>query len=168
MDQLITFFNTIHGGILTSILLIIMIFDTVFALKSRIKDGKFLSSRLLTGSISNIFIAIIPAACDLLIKITDLNNIDIFCIRLVMICSFVAVFLGIFGSCITNYSIAFPNAKIAAKIVEKFLPAELEAKVKGFEDTINSDVSADAKNEAVKVSEDSQNGSRQSHATTIS
>ena len=160
MDQLITFFNTIHGGILTSILLIIMIFDTVFALKSRIKDGKFLSSRLLTGSISNIFIAIIPAACDLLIKITDLNNIDIFCIRLVMICSFVAVFLGIFGSCITNYSIAFPNAKIAAKIVEKFLPAELEAKVKGFEDTINSDVSADAKNEAVKVSEDSQNGSR--------
>ena len=46
-----------------------------------------------------------------------------------MICSFVAVFLGIFGSCITNYSIAFPNAKIAAKIVEKFLPAEFESKV---------------------------------------
>lgn len=160
MDQLTTFFNTIHGGILTSILLIIMIFDTVFALKSRIKDGRFLSSRLLTGSISNIFIAIIPAACDLLIKITDLNNIDIFCIRLVMICSFVAVFLGIFGSCITNYSIAFPNAKIAAKIVEKFLPAELDAKLSGIKDTINSDVSADAKNEAIKVSEDSQNGSR--------
>lgn len=160
MNQLIMFFNTIHGGILTSILLIIMIFDTVFALKSRIQDGKFLSSRLLTGSISNIFIAIIPAACDFLIKITDLNNIDIFCIRLVMICSFVAVFLGIFGSCITNYSIAFPNAKIAAKIVEKFLPAELEAKVNGIKDTLNSDVSADAKNEAVKVSEDSQNGSR--------
>ena len=160
MTQLTTFFNTIHGGILTSILLIIMIFDTVFALKSRIKDGRFLSSRLLTGSISNIFIAIIPAACDFLIKITDLNNIDIFCIRLVMICSFVAVFLGIFGSCITNYSIAFPNAKIAAKIVEKFLPAELEAKVNGIKDTLNSDVSADAKNETVKVSEDSQNGSR--------
>ena len=160
MDQLITFFNTIHGGILTSILLIIMIFDTVFALKSRIKDGRFLSSRLLTGSISNIFIAIIPAACDFLIKITDLNNIDIFCIRLVMICSFVAVFLGIFGSCITNYSLAFPNATIAAKIVEKFLPAELEAKVNGVKDTLNSDVSADAKNETVKVSEDSQNGSR--------
>lgn len=160
MNQLTTFFNTIHGGILTSILLITMIFDTVFALKSRIKDGKFLSSRLLTGSISNIFIAIIPAACDFLIKITDLNNIDIFCIRLVMICSFVAVFLGIFGSCITNYSIAFPNAKIAAKIVEKFLPAELDAKLNGIKDTLNSDVSADAKNEAVKVSEDSQNGSR--------
>lgn len=160
MDQLITFFNTIHGGILTSILLIIMIFDTVFALKSRIKDGRFLSSRLLTGSISNIFIAIIPAACDFLIKITDLNTIDIFCIRLVMICSFVAVFLGIFGSCITNYSLAFPNATIAAKIVEKFLPAELEAKVNGVKDTLNSDVSADAKNETVKVSEDSQNGSR--------
>lgn len=137
-----------------------MIFDTVFALKSRIKDGRFLSSRLLTGSISNIFIAIIPAACDFLIKITDLNNIDIFCIRLVMICSFVAVFLGIFGSCITNYSIAFPNAKIAAKIVEKFLPAELEAKVNGIKDALNSDASADAKNETVKVSEDSQNGSR--------
>lgn len=160
MNQLTTFFNTIHGGILTSILLIIMIFDTVFALKSRIKDGRFLSSRLLTGSISNIFIAIIPAACDFLIKITDLNNIDIFCIRLVMICSFVAVFLGIFGSCITNYSIAFPNAKIAAKIVEKFLPAELEAKVNGIKDALNSDASADAKNETVKVSEDSQNGSR--------
>lgn len=160
MTQLTTFFNTIHGGILTSILLIIMIFDTVFALKSRIKDGRFLSSRLLTGSISNIFIAIIPAACDFLIKITDLNNIDVFCIRLVMICSFVAVFLGIFGSCVTNYSIAFPNAKIAAKIVEKFLPAELEAKVNGIKDTLNSDVSADAKNETVKVSEDSQNGSR--------
>ena len=160
MDQLITFFNTIHGGILTSILLIIMIFDTVFALKSRIGDGRFLSSRLLTGSISNIFIAIIPAACDFLIKITDLNNIDIFCIRLVMICSFVAVFLGIFGSCITNYSIAFPNAKIAAKIVEKFLPAELEAKVNGIKDTINSDVSADGKDETVKASKDSQNGSR--------
>ena len=160
MNQLTTCFNTIHGGILTSILLIIMIFDTVFALKSRIKDGRFLSSRLLTGSISNIFIAIIPAACDFLIKITDLNNIDIFCIRLVMICSFVAVFLGIFGSCITNYSIAFPNAKIAAKLVEKFLPAELEAKVNGIKDTLNSDVSADAKNETVKVSEDSQNGSR--------
>ena len=163
MTQLTTFFNTIHGGILTSILLIIMIFDTVFALKSRIKDGRFLSSRLLTGSISNIFIAIIPAACDFLIKITDLNNIDIFCIRLVMICSFVAVFLGILGSCITNYSIAFPNAKIAAKIVEKFLPAELEAKVNGIKDTLNSDASADAKdakNETVKVSEDSQNGSR--------
>ena len=164
MTQLTTFFNTIHGGILTSILLIIMIFDTVFALKSRIKDGRFLSSRLLTGSISNIFIAIIPAACDFLIKITDLNNIDIFCIRLVMICSFVAVFLGIFGSCITNYSIAFPNAKIAAKIVEKFLPAELDAKLNGIKDTLNgdasADVSADAKNETVKVSEDSQNGSR--------
>ena len=160
MDQLTTFFNTIHGGILTSILLIIMIFDTVFALKSRIKDGRFLSSRLLTGSISNIFIAIIPAACDFLIKITDLNNIDIFCIRLVMICSFVAVFLGIFGSCITNYSIAFPNAKIAAKIVEKFLPAELDAKLNGIKDMINSDVSADAKKATVKVSEDSQNGSR--------
>lgn len=160
MDQLTTFFNTIHGGVLTSILLIIMIFDTVFALKSRIKDGRFLSSKLLTGSISNIFIAIIPAACDFLIKITDLNNIDIFCLRLVMICSFVAVFLGIFGSCITNYSLAFPNAKIAAKIVEKFLPAELDAKLNGIKDTLNSDVSADAKNEAVKVSEDSQNGSR--------
>lgn len=160
MDQLTTFFNTIHGGILTSILLIIMIFDTVFALKSRIQDGRFLSSRLLTGSISNIFIAIIPAACDFLIKITDLNNIDIFCIRLVMICSFVAVFLGIFGSCITNYSIAFPNAKIAAKIVEKFLPAELDAKVNGIKDTITSDASADAKHATVKVSEDSQNGSR--------
>lgn len=160
MNQLTTFFNTIHGGILTSILLIVMIFDTVFALKSRIKDGRFLSSRLLTGSISNIFIAIIPAACDFLIKITDLNNIDIFCIRLVMICSFVAVFLGIFGSCITNYSIAFPNAAFAAKIVEKFLPAELDAKLNGIKDTLNSDVSADAKNEAVKVSEDSQNGSR--------
>lgn len=161
MDQLTTFFNAIHGGVLTSILLIIMIFDTVFALKSRIKDGRFLSSRLLTGSISNIFIAIIPAACDFLIKITDLNNIDIFCIRLVMICSFVAVFLGIFGSCITNYSIAFPNATIAAKIVEKFLPAELDAKLNGIKDTINSDVSADAKNEPIKVSEDLQNGSRQ-------
>lgn len=160
MDQLTTFFNTIHGGILTSILLIIMIFDTVFALKSRVRDGRFLSSRLLTGSISNIFIAIIPAACDFLIKITDLNSIDIFCIRLVMICSFVAVFLGIFGSCITNYSIAFPNAKIAARIVEKFLPAELDAKLNGIKDTLNSDVSADAKNETVKVSEDSQNGSR--------
>lgn len=160
MTQLTTFFNTIHGGILTSILLIIMIFDTVFALKSRIKDGRFLSSRLLTGSISNIFIAIIPAACDFLIKITDLNNIDIFSIRLVMICSFVAVFLGIFGSCITNYSLAFPDAKIAAKIVEKFLPAELDAKLNGIKDTLNSDVSADAKNETVKVSEDSQNGSR--------
>ena len=163
MNQLTTFFNTIHGGILTSILLIIMIFDTVFALKSRIKDGKFLSSRLLTGSISNIFIALIPAACDFLIKITDLNNIDIFCIRLVMICSFVAVFLGILGSCITNYSIAFPNAEIAAKIVEKFLPAELDAKVNGIKNTITSDASADAKdakNETVKVSEDSQNGSR--------
>ena len=160
MNQLTTFFNTIHGGILTSILLIIMIFDTVFALKSRISDGRFLSSRLLTGSISNIFIAIIPAACDFLIKITDLNNIDIFCIRLVMICSFVAVFLGIFGSCITNYSIAFPNAKIAAKIVERFLPAELEAKVNGIKDTLNSDASADVKNATVKVSEDSQNGSR--------
>ena len=160
MTQLTTFFNTIHGGILTSILLIIMIFDTVFALKSRIKDGRFLSSRLLTGSISNIFIAIIPAACDFLIKITDLNNIDIFSIRLVMICSFVAVFLGIFGSCITNYSLAFPDAKIAAKIVEKFLPAELDAKLNGIKDTLNSDVSADEKNETVKVSEDSQNGSR--------
>ena len=160
MDQLTAFFNTIHGGILTSILLIIMIFDTVFALKSRISDGRFLSSRLLTGSISNIFIAIIPAACDFLIKITDLNNIDIFCIRLVMICSFVAVFLGIFGSCITNYSIAFPNAKIAANIVEKFLPAELDAKLNGIKDTITSDASADAKNATVKVSEDSQNGSR--------
>lgn len=160
MNQLTTFFNTIHGGILTSILLIIMIFDTVFALKSRIKDGRFLSSRLLTGSISNIFIAIIPAACDFLIKITDLNNIDIFSIRLVMICSFVAVFLGIFGSCITNYSLAFPDAKIAAKIVEKFLPAELDAKLNGIKDTLNSDVSADAKNATVKVSEDSQNGSR--------
>lgn len=163
MDQLITFFNTIHGGILTSILLIIMIFDTVFALKSRISDGRFLSSRLLTGSISNIFIAIIPAVCDFLIKITDLNNIDIFCIRLVMICSFVAVFLGIFGSCITNYSIAFPNAKFAARIVEKFLPAELEAKVNSVEDTLKSDTSVDAKSETVKetvkVSEDSQNGS---------
>lgn len=160
MTQLTTFFNTIHGGILTSILLIIMIFDTVFALKSRIKDGRFLSSRLLTGSISNIFIAIIPAACDFLIKITDLNNIDIFSIRLVMICSFVAVFLGIFGSCITNYSLAFPDAKIAARIVEKFLPAELDAKLNGIKDTLNSDASADAKNETVKVSEDSQNGSR--------
>lgn len=160
MNQLTMFFNTIHGGILTSILLIIMIFDTVFALKSRIKDGRFLSSRLLTGSISNIFIAIIPAACDFLIKITDLNNIDIFCIRLVMICSFVAVFLGIFGSCITNYSIAFPNAEIAAKIVEKFLPAELDAKLDSVKNAVNSNVSADAKNEAVKVSEDSQNGSR--------
>lgn len=136
-----------------------MIFDTVFALKSRIKDGRFLSSRLLTGSISNIFIAIIPAACDFLIKITDLNNIDIFCIRLVMICSFIAVFLGIFGSCITNYSIAFPNAEIAAKIVEKFLPAELEAKLNSVKDTLNSDASVDAKSETVKVSEDSQNGS---------
>lgn len=166
MDQLTTFFNTIHGGILTSILLIIMIFDTVFSLKSRIRDGRFLSSSLITGSISNIFIAVIPAACDFLIKITDLNNIDIFCIRLVMICSFVAVFLGIFGSCITNYSIAFPNAKIAAKIVEKFLPSELESKVKNVEDTLNSDASADAKGETVKVSEntkvseDTQNGSR--------
>lgn len=166
MDQFITFFNTIHGGILTSILLIIMIFDTVFALKIRIKDGRFLSSSLITGSISNIFIAIIPAACDFLIKITDLNNIDIFCIRLVMICSFVAVFLGIFGSCITNYSIAFPNAKIAAKIVEKFLPAELDAKVKNVEDSLNIDASTDAKGETVKVSEntkvseDTQNGSR--------
>lgn len=160
MNQLTTFFNTIHGGILTSILLIIMIFDTVFALKSRIKDGRFLSSRLLTGSISNIFIAIIPAACDFLIKITDLNTVDIFCIRLVMICSFVAVFLGIFGSCITNYSIAFPNAEIAAKIVEKFLPAELDAKVNDIKNTITSDVSADAKNATGKVSEDSQNGSR--------
>lgn len=160
MNQLTTFFNTIHGGILTSILLIIMIFDTVFALKSRIKDGRFLSSRLLTGSISNIFIAIIPAACDFLIKITDLNNIDVFCIRLVMICSFVAVFLGIFGSCITNYSIAFPNAKIAAQIVEKFLPAELDAKLNSIKDTLNSDVSAETKDETVKVSEDSQNGSR--------
>lgn len=159
MNQLIMFFNTIHGGILTSILLIIMIFDTVFALKSRIQDGKFLSSRLLTGSISNIFIAIIPAACDFLIKITDLNNIDIFCIRLVMICSFIAVFLGIFGSCITNYSIAFPNAKIAARIVEKFLPAELEAKLTSVKDTLNNDASVDAKSETVKVSEDSQNGS---------
>lgn len=158
MDQLMTFFNTIHGGILTSILLIIMIFDTVFALKSRISDGRFLSSSLITGSISNIFIAIIPAACDFLTKITDLNSIDIFCIRLVMICSFIAVFLGIFGSCITNYSIAFPNAKIAAKIVEKFLPAELEAKVNGVKDTLTSGASADAKNEATKVSEDSQNG----------
>ena len=160
MDQLTTFFNAIHGGVLTSILLIIMIFDTVFALKSRIKDGRFLSSRLLTGSISNIFIAIIPAACDFLIKITELNNIDIFCIRLVMICSFVAVFLGIFGSCITNYSLAFPNAKIAAKIVEKFLQAELEAKVKNVENALDSDVSVTAKNETVKASEDTQNGSR--------
>lgn len=167
MDQLTTFFNSIHGGILTSILLITMIFDTVFALKSRIKDGRFLSSRLLTGSISNIFIAIIPAACDFLIKITDLNNIDIFCIRLVMICSFVAVFLGIFGSCITNYAIAFPNAEIAARIVEKFLPAELEAKLNSFKGTLNSDVDAkSAKSETVKVSEnakgseDSQNGAR--------
>ena len=160
MDQLTTFFNAINGGVLTSILLIIMIFDTVFALKSRIKDGRFLSSRLLTGSISNIFIAIIPAACDFLIKITELNNIDIFCIRLVMICSFVAVFLGIFGSCITNYSLAFPNAKIAAKIVEKFLQAELEAKVKNVENALDSDVSVTAKNETVKASEDTQNGSR--------
>lgn len=166
MDQVTTFFNTIHGGILTSILLIVMIFDTVFALKSRIRDGRFLSSRLLTGSLSNIFIAIIPAACDFLIKITDLNNIDIFCIRLAMICSFVAVFLGIFGSCITNYSLAFPNAKIAAKIVEKFLPAELDSKVKNIEDALNSDASVDAKGETVKVSEDTkvseeaQNGSR--------
>ena len=83
-----------------------------------------------------------------------------------MICSFVAVFLGIFGSCITNYSIAFPNAKIAAKIVEKFLPAELNAKLTGIKDTLNSDVSVDAKGETVKVSEntkvseDTQNGSR--------
>lgn len=166
MDQLTTFFNTIHGGILTSILLIIMIFDTVFSLKSRIRDGKFLSSSLITGSISNIFIAIIPAACDFLIKITNLNSTDIFVIRLVMICSFVAVFLGIFGSCITNYSIAYPNAKIAAKIVEKFLPAELESKVKDVEDTINSDASVNAKDKTVKVSEntkvseDTQNGSR--------
>ena len=166
MDQLTTFFNTIHGGILTSILLIIMIFDTVFSLKSRIRDGKFLSSSLITGSISNMFVSIIPAACDFLIKITNLNNIDIFCIRLVMICSFVAVFLGIFGSCITNYSIAFPNARIAAKIVEKFLPAELDAKVKTVEDALNSDASVDAKGETVKVSEntkvseDTQNGSR--------
>lgn len=160
MDQLTTFFNTIHGGILTSILLVIMIFDTVFALKSRVRDGRFLSSRLLTGSLSNIFIAVIPAACDFLIKITDLNAIDVFCIRLVMICSFIAVFLGIFGSCITNYSIAFPNAKIAANIVEKFLPAELDAKLNSVKDTLNSDVSADAKNETIKVSEDSKNGSR--------
>lgn len=166
MDQLTTFFNTIHGGILTSILLIVMIFDTVFALKIRIKDGRFLSSSLITGSISNIFIAIIPAACDFLIKITDLNKMDVFAIRLVMICSFVAVFLGLFGSCITNYSIAFPNAKIAAKIVEKFLPAELDAKLNSVEDTLNSDASADAKDETVKVSEntkvseDTQNGSR--------
>lgn len=166
MDQLTTFFNTIHGGILTSILLIIMIFDTVFSLKSRIRDGKFLSSSLITGSISNIFIAIIPAACDFLIKITKLNSTDIFVIRLVMICSFVAVFLGIFGSCVTNYSIAYPNAKIAAKIVEKFLPAELESKVKDAEDAINSDASVNAKDKTVKVSEntkvseDTQNGSR--------
>ena len=160
MDQLTTFFNTIHGGVLTSILLIVMIFDTVFSLKSRIRDGKFLSSSLITGSISNIFIAIIPAACDFLIKITNLNNIDIFSIRLVMICSFVAVFLGIFGSCITNYSIAFPNAKIAAKIVEKFLPSELESKVKNVEDTLNSGASVNTKDETVKVSEDTQNGSR--------
>lgn len=166
MDQLTTFFNTIHGGILTSILLIIMIFDTVFSLKSRIRDGKFLSSSLITGSISNIFIAIIPAACDFLIKITTLNSTDIFVIRLVMICSFVAVFLGIFGSCVTNYSIAYPNAKIAAKIVEKFLPAELESKVKDAEDAINSDASVNAKDKTVKVSEntkvseDTQNGSR--------
>lgn len=160
MDQLITFFNTIHGGILTSILLIIMIFDTVFSIKSRIRDGKFLSSSLITGSISNIFIAIVPAACDFLIKITDLNNIDIFSIRLVMICSFVAVFLGIFGSCITNYSIAFPNAKIAAKIVEKFLPAELESKVKNVEDTLNAKDETVKVSENTKVSEDTQNGSR--------
>lgn len=163
MDQLTTFFNSIHGGILTSILLITMIFDTVFALKSRISDGRFLSSRLLTGSISNIFIAIIPAACDFLIKITDLNNIDIFCIRLVMICSFIAVFLGIFGSCITNYSIAFPNAKIAARIVEEFLPAELEAKLNSVKNTITSDAKSETVKEVsenTKVSEDSQNGSR--------
>ena len=76
-----------------------------------------------------------------------------------MICSFIAVFLGIFGSCITNYSIAFPDAKFAAKIVEKFLPAELEAKVNSVKDTLNSDESVDAKSETVKVSEDSQNGS---------
>lgn len=133
MTQILSIAENIHGGVLSLILLFAVMMDTGLALKIRIPKGQFLSKRLLIGAGYNLALSIIPVICDILISNKWFNSVDILTLRVVMIIAFLAVGLGVLGSCIANYSVAYPQAKRARKLAEKFLPKELEEKLKHIE-----------------------------------
>lgn len=139
MDQLVNIASNIHGGVLTGILVLLVVVDTSLALKTRLPKGLFLSKRLLMGSGYNLLISSIPLFCDLLIKFGHVNDSDELTIRFAMIVAFVAILAGVTGSCVTNYVIAYPNAGHVVKIVEKFLPRELQQKLSVLEGEDNDD-----------------------------
>lgn len=129
MDTIMDIANNVHGGILTVILIFVVIFDTALALKIRLPKGLFLSKRMLMGSVYNLSISMIPLLCDILTRSPLVGNIDALVIRVVMLVFFVAIMMGVLGSCIANYSIAYPRAKAALKIAEKLFPNELQQKI---------------------------------------
>lgn len=129
MDTMMNVANNVHGGILTVILVLLVIFDTALALEIRLPKGLFLSKRMLMGSVYNLGISMIPLLCDILIRSSLVGDIDALVIRVAMLAFFVAVLMGILGSSIVNYSIAYPRAKAALKIAEKLFPKELQQKM---------------------------------------
>ena len=132
-NEIVKLLNETHGGVFTAILILCVVIDTALALKSRIPKGLFLSKRLLMGAGYNLFIATVPLLCDLLSRMSYVNQSDLMIIRILTIIVFIAVLFGVVGSCIANYAVAFPNAKFAWKIAEKLLPQELKKKLESAE-----------------------------------
>lgn len=129
MDTMMNIANNVHGGILTVILVFVVIFDTALALKIRLPKGLFLSKRMLMGAMYNLSISMIPLLCDILTRSSLVCDVDVLVIRVVMLAFFVAILMGVLGSCVANYSIAYPRAKVALQLSEKFFPKELQQKI---------------------------------------
>lgn len=135
MDTFMNFLMNIHGGVMSLVLMIAIVIDTVLALRTRVPRGLFLSKKMITGIGLNMVMAFVPLICGVMSeqKFLKLNDVDILTLRIAMIVVAVSVGLGVVGSCIANYAIAFPNAKFAWAIAEKLIPHELSEKIQRLE-----------------------------------
>lgn len=134
VENIIEVVKDIQGWTLTLILMLLVFSDTFLALKTRVPMGQFLSKKLLMGSGYNMLLSSVPLVSQFMINSDFTNTSDDLVLRLVMVFMFAVGFLGIFGSCLVNYTLAYPNSEKALVFVKQFLPSELEEKTRRLDE----------------------------------
>lgn len=132
---------SLHGATMSQVLIMLVLFDTLLVMKTRLTISKtWLSKKLMIGFMINSAMAFIPYFLDLVAWnpfMAGAGAEDINTVRMFSWAVFAIVSIGLSGSVMANVAVAFPKFLPAVSIVERFLPLEYAKKVANIEKELN-------------------------------
>jgi hypothetical protein len=132
--KLMSFLLRIDGFSFSIVLLATLFFDTLLAVRVRLKARQgFLSRRLKWGMLSNLMLALLPSMIEIFAVFFKQSDSGDLLLNLTQIIMFVGLFVADFGSIVANYRILYSaQTNWIFRLADYFFSAEINAKLQSI------------------------------------